>query len=151
MQSQNAQYTDLYRDQSTWPLRYITTQTQPTDPLKPVLGLNVPEGVAPGLIEVYNKIGVPPPTRTKRLKSEQEINTELYGTAPYLGSGDGVMFHVEKSTMLRDSIPTLRGARSRHLMADPSYNRWDFLTVPTAAQSVSSQIGAESRAEPAYE
>jgi hypothetical protein len=107
--------------------------------------------VAPGLIEVYNKIGVPPTTRSKRLKSQQEINTELYGTAPYLGSGDGVMFNVEKSTMLRDSTPTLRGARSRYLMADKSYNRWDFLTVPTAAQTVNSQIGMESRAEPAYE
>lgn len=151
MQNQNVQYTDLYRDQSTWPLRYITTQTQPINPLKPVLGLNVPAGVAPNLINTYNKIGVPPTTRSKRLKSQQEINTELYGTAPYLGSGDGIMFNVEKSTMLRDSTPTLRGARSRHFMADRSYNQWYHLTVPTAAQSVAAQIGMEARAEPAYD
>ena len=145
----DTQYSDIMRDQSTWPGIYTLTQTQPTDAHHGILGLNAP-GVAGGSIDVYNMIGVFPPSRTLRLKSEQEINTELYGTAPYLGSGDGIMFNVEKSTQMRDSIPELRGARSRHWIDDRSYNRWDFVSAHNATQAVSDQYGAQGRAEIAY-
>jgi len=150
MQSQNSQHMELSRDQSTWPFQYLTTQTQPIHPRRPALGLNAP-GVTGAVIDVYNQVGVPPTSRTKRMKSQEQINTELYGTAPYLGSGDGIMFDVGTSTTLRDSVPMLRGERSRHHVSDVSYNQWYYLTVPPAAQSVADQFGMQSRAEAAYE
>jgi hypothetical protein len=150
MQNQNRTYLDLSRDQSTWPFSYIMSETQPVNPRRPALGLDAP-GVGADVVGVYNKIGVPPTTRTKRLKSQQEINTELYGTAPYLASGDGVMFNVEASNKLRDSIPLLKGYRSKYITADRPYDTWSFNTVPNAAQSIADQFGAQARAELAYE
>lgn len=150
MQNQNRAFINLTRDQSTWPLTYIFGATQPVDPRRPALGLNAP-GVNSDAVTTYNEIGVPPTSRTKRLKSQQEISTELYGTAPYLGSGDGVMFNIETSTRLRDSIPMLRGYRSKYITADKPYDTWSFNYVPNAAQPVLTQVGVQSRAEPAYE
>lgn len=150
MQNQNRTYLDLTRDQSTWPLTYIMSETQPVNPRRPALGLKAP-GVNADVVEAYNVVGVPPTTRTKKLKSQQEINTELYGTAPYLGSGDGVMFDVETSTKLRDSTYLLRGYRSKYITADRPYDTWYFNTVPNGVQPVAEQIGAQSRVELAYE
>jgi len=150
MQNQNRTYLDLSRDQSTWPLTYIMSETQPVNPRRPALGLITP-GVNADVVNAYNVVGVPPTTRTKRLKSQQEINTELYGTAPYLGSGDGVMFDVETSTKLRNSTPLLRGYRSKYITADKQYDTWSFNYIPNAVQPVTDQIGAQSRVELAYE
>lgn len=150
MQNQNPSYAQLHRDQSTWPLEYVLTQTQPIDAFRPALGLNAP-GVGSDQIAVSNVLDIPPTSRTQRIKSQLELWTELYGTAPYLGGGDGIIYDVETSNALRDSIYMLRGQRSRHWMADQPYDTWSFIDVPNASQDVVTQVGYPSRSDLAYE
>lgn len=129
----------------TWQYKYVTSQPRPTDPQRPIFGLpSVGSGV---VADAYQAVAVPTPTRTHRLKSEQHVSTELYGTSPYLGRGDGIMFHVDTSTSLREGISVLRGDKVREYVA----SRWDFVGVPLAVQDVSEQIGEQARLAGVYE
>ncbi len=134
----------------TYQLKHVLSQTRPIVTGKPVFGLpNVGVG-AGNTMAVYNAVAVPKTTRTRRLRSEQEISTELYGTAPYLGQGDGIALHPEVSTALRNSRAILRGDKTRYLITERPPNRWEFIKEPTVVQPVLDQIGVSSRMDAVY-
>lgn len=137
----------MYRAQgavdNTFDFKYAMSRPRPGVPGRPIRGLR-----SVGAFDV----AVPFNTRTKRLRSEQESVHEVYGTAPYLGSGDGVMLYPGVSTELRNSNYTLRGARSRHLITEHSQARWAFIgDRKNVVQSVADQVGMSARDESSYE
>lgn len=134
---------------ATWQYQYVTGGPRPMDVRRPIFG--APCVGAGAVAAVYNEVAIPTATRTRRLKSQDHVSTEMFGTAPYLGRGDGIMLHVDVANRLRDGVPTLRGDRSDRRWAEMPLDRWDFVNQTPAVQSIAEQLGAQSRLVPIYE
>ena len=137
----------LTQPDPTWQYQWVTSRPRPADPQRPIFG--GPTVGAGAVAEAFNSVAIPTATRVRRLRSEDHVSTEVYGTAPYLGRGDGIMLHVETSNRLRDGIPVLRGDKGRY--SEYPISRWHFVDQPLAVQSVNDQLGEQARLMPIYE
>lgn len=132
--------------ESTYPMRYRFS-TPVRKAIKPVHGAR---GVGYGVdVTAYNAT-IPQSTRTIKLKSEEQKVTELYGTAPYLGRGDGIMFNPQMDNELRFSQVFLKEARTRHQIMEKTVRQPDYNTRPLVVQSTQAQGGVSARLDPAY-
>ena len=134
---------------TTFGSRYAFSRPVPVNAGRPIMGLASVGVGADGTVGDYNHVAIPRSTRTKRLRSQQENNYEVYGTAPYLGRGDGVILHPQLSTRLRN--PRVVDEKSRYHMAEHKINRWDFVRRANVVQpTITDMIGISSRNDPVY-
>lgn len=140
---------------STYNYKYIATETQPTDARNQAIWGLMQMGLSTEAARLYGDIVVQKTSRNCR-RSEggfADTNTELWGTSPYLGSGDGVIFNTKTSNkLLRGFDSSLRGSKSRAFINDisPIPYTWENQTQPLAAATTSFIAGMNSRQIPAY-
>jgi len=140
---------------STYEYKHVITETQPTQAKgEPIWGL-VRMGLSGEAASMYGDVVVQKTTRSCR-KSEggfKDVNTELWGTSPYLGRGDGEVYNISTSNqLLRGFESSLRGSRVRTQIDDKSFipYTWEFLDAPLAAAKTSFLAGLDTRQQLAY-
>ena len=112
-------------------------------------------GLSVEAAKMYDDIVVSKTTRYCR-KSEggfKDTNTQLWGTSPYLGTGDGIMFNVKQNNELtRGFDSSLRGSKTRYQIDDKSFIplTWSMIDVPLAAATNKFIGGSDTRQEQAY-
>lgn len=120
-------YIALLSAESTWPFKYRMGSINPTAPrAHPIQGLNAP-AVGPGQIDAYNRL-LPVNFRMDVRSSQHRPQTQLFGTAPYIALGRGVMHHVDTNSMLQQGNPLFdRGNRT---VTERRFDTMDFVTIP---------------------
>lgn len=163
MQAQNVKYQNARANQiplvdnpfSTYNYKYVVTETQPKDAKNEAIWGLVHMGLSTEAAKMYDAVVVSKTTRYCR-KSEggfKDVNTQLWGTSPYLGTGDGIMFNVKQNNELtRGFDSSLRGTKTRYLIDDQSFIplTWDKIDVPLAAATNKFIAGSDTRQEQAY-
>ena len=140
---------------STYPYKYTVTETQPANARDQAIWGLVQMGLSAEAARLYGDIVVQKTSRKCR-RSEggfADTNTELWGTSPYLGLGDGVILNTPVSNeLLRGFDSSLRGSKSRAFINDisPIPYTWEKQTQPLAAATNSFIAGLSSRQTPAY-
>lgn len=140
---------------STYNYKYVMTETHPTDAKNEAIWGLVRTGLSAEAAKMYDDVVVSKTTRYCR-KSEggfKDTNTQLWGTSPYLGTGDGIMFNVKQNNELtRGFDSSLRGSKTRYQIDDRSFIplTWSTIDVPLAAATNKFLGGTDSRMEPAY-
>ena len=144
----DAAYIRLLDAQSTWPYRYAMGVPQPKCLGTPILGLNAPH-VGTEQVDVYNTL-LPRHMRVKVRASRNRPQTEMYGTAPYMGLGRGGLLYPDVSTELRMSNRVPRD-RNRALM-ETNMTREEFVHVPRELRELpfDTRMGAMTRVGPEY-
>lgn len=130
-----------------YPLRY-TLQAPRIRRIRPIHGTR---SVGYGIdINAYNEI-LPLTTRTTRLRSEEQIVSEEYGTSPYLARGDGIMFHLPVDTQLRygQISSSVLGGRSRHVHTEAQQRIPDYNFKELVAPQFN-LAGVSARSDPVY-
>ena len=164
MQAQNVKYQNARANQiplvdnpfSTYNYKYVVTETQPTDAKNEAIWGLVRMGLSTEAAKMYGDVVVSKTTRYCR-KSEggfSDVNTQLWGTSPYLGLGDGIMFNVKQNNELtRGFNSSLRGTKNRYLIDDQSFIplTWNMIDVPLAAATNKFIGGTDTRDEPSYQ
>ena len=141
---------------STYNYKYVVTETQPKDAKNEAIWGLVRMGLSAEAARMYSDIVVSKTTRYCR-KSEggfKDVNTQLWGTSPYLGTGDGIMFNVaENNELTRGFYSSLRGSKTRYLIDDQSYIplTWSRIDVPLAASTNKFIGGSDTRQEQSYQ
>ena len=140
---------------STYNYKYVMTETQPSAAENEAIWGLVRMGLSTEAAKMYGDIVVSKTTRYCR-KSEggfKDTNTMLWGTSPYLGTGDGIIFNVkENNELTRGFNSSLRGSKTRYLIDDKSFIplTWSSIDVPLAAASNGFIGGFDTRSEQAY-
>lgn len=141
---------------STYNYKYTVTETQPTDAKNNAIWGLLRTGLSVEAAKMYDDVVVSKTTRYCR-KSEggfKDTNTMLWGTSPYLGLGDGIMFNVKQNNDLtRGFDSSLRGSKTRYLINDQSFIplTWSQIDVPLAAATNKFLGGSNTRDEPSYQ
>jgi hypothetical protein len=140
---------------STYSYKYAVTETQPTKAKKEAIWGLIQMGLSREAAAMYGNVVVQNTTRDCR-KSEggfSAVNTELWGTSPYLGRGDGEVFNMMQSNrLMRGFESSLRGTKSRTFLTDISTIplTWNKIDVPLAVPTSTFLIGKDSRQQMAY-
>jgi len=140
---------------STFQYKYTATETQATDAKNQAIWGLVNIGLSTEAARLYGDVVVQKTTRACR-RSEggfADTNTELWGTSPYLGRGDGEFYNIDKSNdLVRGFDSSLRGTKSRTFITDvsPIPYTWQQIDVPLAAATNSFIAGVSTRETPAY-
>ena len=140
---------------STYDYKYVVTETQPKDAKNEAIWGLVRMGLSTEAAKLYGDVVVSKTTRYCR-KSEggfADVNTQLWGTSPYLGTGDGIMFNVKQNNELtRGFDSSLRGSKTRYLIDDKSFIplTWSMVDVPLAAATNKFIGGFDTRQETSY-
>ncbi|APC25781.1 hypothetical protein BST79_gp268 [Only Syngen Nebraska virus 5] len=140
---------------STYPYKHVITETQPTKAKGEAIWGLVQMGLSGEAAAMYGDVVVQKTTRACR-KSEggfKDVNTELWGTSPYLGRGDGEVYNMPASNeLLRGFESSLRGSRVRTQIDDKSFipYTWQMIDVPLAAAKTSFIVGLDTRQQLAY-
>ncbi|AGE51611.1 hypothetical protein PBCVCvsA1_580R [Paramecium bursaria Chlorella virus CvsA1] len=140
---------------STYPYKHVITETQPTQAKNQAIWGLVQMGLSGEAAAMYGDVVVQKTTRACR-KSEggfKDVNTELWGTSPYLGRGDGEVYNMPASNqLLRGFESSLRGSRVRTQIDDKSFipYTWQTIDVPLAAAKTSFIAGLDTRQQLAY-
>ena len=140
---------------STYPYKWTVTETQPTQARDQAIWGLMNIGLSTEAARLYGDVVVQKTSRACR-RSEggfADTNTELWGTSPYLGAGDGLRFNTAQSNdLLRGFYSSLRGSKSRTFTTDvsPIAWTWDKIDVPLAAASTTFIAGVNTRETPAY-
>jgi hypothetical protein len=163
MQAENVRFQNARANQiplvdnpfSTYNYKYVVTETQPKDAKNEAIWGLVRMGLSTEAAKMYGDVVVSKTTRYCR-KSEggfADVNTQLWGTSPYLGTGDGIMFNVKQNNELtRGFDSSLRGTKTRYLIDDKSFIplTWSMIDVPLAAATTKFIAGSDTRQETAY-
>ena len=164
MQAENVRFQNARANQiplvdnpfSTYNYKYVMTETQPSKAKNEAIWGLVQMGLSAEAAKMYDNVVVSKTTRYCR-KSEggfKDTNTQLWGTSPYLGLGDGIMFNVKQNNELtRGFDSSLRGSKTRYLIDDKSFIplTWSMIDVPLAAATNKFIAGTDSRQETAYQ
>ncbi|ABT15086.1 hypothetical protein NY2A_B687R [Paramecium bursaria Chlorella virus NY2A] len=140
---------------STYPYKHVITETQPTNAKDQAIWGLIQMGLSQEAARLYGDVVVQKTTRACR-RSEggfADVNTELWGTSPYLGLGDGVMFNTSTSNkLLRGFESSLRGSKVRTQIDDKSFipYTWQTIDVPLAAAKTKFLVGEDTRQMLAY-
>jgi hypothetical protein len=140
---------------STYNYKYTVTETQPTQARDQAIWGLLNIGLSTEAARLYGDVVVQKTSRACR-RSEggfADTNTELWGTSPYLGRGDGEHYNMPASNeLLRGFDSSLRGSKSRTFLTDisPIPYTWDQVDVPLAAATTSFIAGMNTRETPAY-
>jgi len=140
---------------STYPYKHVVTETQPTHAKGEAIWGLVQMGLSGEAAAMYGDVVVQKTTRACR-KSEggfKDVNTELWGTSPYLGRGDGEVYNMPASNeLLRGFESSLRGSRVKTQIDDKSFipYTWQMIDVPLAAAKTSFIAGLDTRQQLAY-
>ena len=102
-------YLDALERQSTWPFRYVVSQRHRDASSPAYVASEGPRGrhVGAAQIAAFNRL-LPSHSRATTLAKHHKLNTELFGTAPYVAVGRGTLRDVDNSTRLRESAYTKR-------------------------------------------
>lgn len=142
-------YIDLLEAESTWPMKYLFGQTNPVRPRdRPIQGSHTP-GVGGCQADVYSSL-LPTNFRMQVRASQNRLQTELFGTAPFLGLGQGVLKNTDTSSMLMQGTRVSeRGAR---VLMERNYGRLGFVTVPAELRDLPHELryGALTRVSASY-
>lgn len=142
-------YIDLLEAESTWPSKYVFSRTNPVNSRQnPMWGLT-DHGVPGARIGTYNKL-LPTNFRMQVRAAQNKPQTELFGTAPYIALGRGVLRHTDTSSLLQQSNwVERRGSRS---IAEIDYNRFEYVSIPKNLSALAPELrfGAMTRVAPAY-
>ena len=164
MQAENVRFQNARANQiplvdnpfSTYNYKYVVTETQPKDAKNEAIWGLVRMGLSTEAAKMYGDVVVSKTTRYCR-KSEggfADVNTQLWGTSPYLGTGDGIMFNVKQNNELtRGFDSSLRGTKTRYLIDDKSVIplTWSMIDVPLAAATTKFIAGSDTRQEQSYQ
>lgn len=140
---------------STYSYKYVVSDTQPTKAKNQAIWGLVQMGLSTEAAKMYESVVVPKTTRYCR-KSEggfKDTNTQLWGTSPYLGLGDGIMFNVKQNNELtRGFDSSLRGSKTRYQIDDNSFIplTWSMVDIPLAAATNKFIGGSDTRQEASY-
>lgn len=142
-------YIDLLEAESTWAMKYVFSNTNPLEPRQhPIMGLNAPN-TGGCQMKQYNSM-LPRNFRMQTRASQNRLHTELFGTAPYMALGRGVLKHVDVSTMLQQGNWVPEGP-SRTLM-ESKWDRNQFVTIPKELKQLKPELryGSMTRVGPSY-
>jgi hypothetical protein len=140
---------------STYNYKYTVTETQPTQARDQAIWGLLNMGLSTEAARLYGDVVVQKTSRACR-RSEggfADVQTELWGTSPYLGRGDGEHYNIPTSNeLLRGFESSLRGSKSRTFLTDVSTipYTWQQIDVPLAAATTSFIAGLSTRETPAY-
>lgn len=142
-------YLRLLEAESTWAFKYHLTRTNPWTPRAfPVQGLNNP-AMGPGQVDAYNSL-LPSHYRVKHRASQNRPQTELFGTAPYIALGRGIMHHVDVNSMLQQGHWTQD--RGQRVLMEREFDRKHFVSIPAALRNLpfETRKGEGTRVSPEY-
>lgn len=150
-------YVDALERQSTWPMRYVMTQRQRDASSPAYVASEGPRErhVGAGQIVDFNRL-LPAHSRAVTLAKHHKLNTELFGTAPYVALGRGTLRDVDSSTRLRDSAYTQHDVPRGTLAMSPFWSgRFQddarFVGVaPARLPLEADRIGESTRVAPVY-
>lgn len=142
-------YIALLEAQSTWPFSYRFGRVNPTNPrAHPIQGLNAPSW-GPSQVDTFNRL-LPVNFRMDVRSSQHRPTTELFGTAPYIALGRGVLHHVDVNSMLQQGNPLFdRGNRT---VTERGWDRAHFVTIPDDLRNIpfETRKGETTRISPQY-
>lgn len=144
----DAGYLRLQDVQSRGPFAYVVNQmtTQRGQPRWAQGRIDV--GVGPAVVNTYNHL-LGSYTRNDMPAASNRPNTELFGTAPYKTIGRGGLLNDQGAALTFATGATVP-PRTRRI-TEGAYNRYDFISVPTAVQdTLEDRAGSSSRAGPVY-
>lgn len=142
-------YITMLEAESTWPMKYTFSRPNPMTPRAfPVQGLNAP-AIGPGQVATFNRL-LPQNFRIQNRASQHRLQTELFGTAPYVALGRGILQHVDVSTgLIQGHNVSTRG--SRWESAEKMYDRKAFIDVPRELRELEElRMGTMTRVAPSY-
>ena len=119
-------YLGLLEAESTWALKYNFSRPNPAAPRRlPIQGLNNP-APGPSQIDALNTL-LPINYRVQTRAAHDRPQTELFGRAPYVALGRGVLNHVDTSTQLQQGNPAIDRTRQ---LSERQWYRADFVSPP---------------------
>lgn len=142
-------YLKLLEAESTWAFKYNFAQVNPANARRyPIQGLNAPH-MGPSQVCAFNKL-LPYNFRVEHRSSRNRLHTELFGRAPYIALGRGVMFHVDDSTKLQQGNPVFD--RGNRVIMERPWDRRQFVTIPDDLKTlpVETRKGQITRMAPQY-
>lgn len=141
-------YLRLLEAESTWAFKYHASRPNPVAPQRfPIQGLNNPAW-GPRQVDAYNAL-LPGHYRVHTRAAQNRPLTELFGTAPYLALGRGILNHVDTNTTLLQGNPI--NDRNRRL-SEREWDRTAFVTVPKELRELpfDTRKSATTRVSPEY-
>lgn len=128
-----------------FPMQYVFNTPQPTAGPRAIQGRpTVGYGVD---VAAYHQTMS---RATRKPKSQNSNLHELYGTAPLLAKGDGVMLNPQVENDLRFNQIFLNGSRSRHLLSERPQPQLNYNTKPLVMQTPAQQGGVSTRDDLPY-
>ena len=140
---------------STYGFKYLADQTQPSNSTSQAVWGLINAGLSMEAAKSYQDVVISKTTRRCR-KSEggfKDVNTELFGTSPYLGRGDGERFNMPTSNeLLREFGSSNRGSKVKTQINDksPIPYTWAVIDVPLAVSTTKFMSGEDTRGQGIY-
>lgn len=141
-------YIGLLEAESTWAAKYNFSRPNPTAPRRfPIQGMHRPS-FGPTEVDAYNAL-LPQNFRVQTRAAHNRPQTELFGRAPYVALGRGVLNHVDTSTLLKHGNPIIDRTRQ---LSERQWDRASFVTVPKELRDLphESRLGELTRVGPEY-
>lgn len=143
-------YVQLLAAESAWPYQYAMSRPNPVSARAfPVQGL-IRSGVGPGTVDVYSTL-LPAHYRVAKRASQNRLQTELVGRAPYTALGRGLAYHVDTNSKLVQGNSTPRDT-SRAQLSESTWDRRQFVTMPADLRDLPHELrfGEMTRTAPSY-
>lgn len=141
-------YLGLLETESTWALKYNFSRPNPMAPRRfPIQGLNT-AAPGPAQMAAYNTL-LPINYRVQTRASHDRPQTELFGRAPYVAVGRGVLNHIDTNTQLMQGNPIIDRTRQ---LSERQWHRASFVNVPKELRELpyDSRLGKTTRVAPEY-
>lgn len=143
-------YIKMLEVESAWPAMYNFSRPNPVQPRShPIMGLNAP-AVGGQQVPTYNRL-LPRHFRVDTRAAHNKPSTELFGTAPYIALGRGLLRHVDAGSALQQgTFVAEKGSRKQAV--EVTWDRTDFVTMPHDLRALPHdlRLGRMTRAGPSY-
>lgn len=141
-------YIGLLEAESTWAAQYNFSRPNPMAPRRfPIQGLTN-SAPGPSQIDAYTTL-LPVHYRVQNRASHDRPQTELFGRAPYVALGRGVLNHVDTSTQLAHGNPIIDRTRQ---LSERQWYRAPFVSLPKELVQLphDTRMGKTTRVAPDY-
>ena len=137
----DAGYLQYMTSRSMFPFQYVTTFAPPGCPAD-----NCNKQFMPGSKQVAALNDILTTTGT-RIVDRTKTSTELFGTAPYKGRGDGVLKYTDVSNSLLDMGTSVRCSRP---LTEMQWDRFDYINVKPNVEVKGPRGGVTTRVGPIF-
>lgn len=143
----DSDYSRLLDAQSRWPLGYVFSNTQPTNPYKRAIDGQAIVYPGGNQVESLNRL-LPLFTKVDQRPSQYRPQTELFGTAPYVALGRGHLRNIDASNAVLFGYKPTHMNLPRRILVERPVERADYIDVKPVVED--QRTGLMTRVGPQY-